>query len=167
MMIDPSYLAPVPPSYVGRDLLYLSTLGSILLVVLLALEWIWRLLWSFFEQPSPLRSPATAYRIILLLLLSAALLRIVPDLVLLATWQEISPASREAIAVLDKRLESFTFVPFSLAWLVSYLTGPMLIYQLGRQPLPIHLWPTWQQAKRPLKIGVGVAAISFALTYLR
>jgi hypothetical protein len=54
-----------------------------------------------------------------------------------------------------------------MAWIASFLGAPMIMYQLERLPTPLHLFPTWEQAKRPAKIGLGVFAIAFALTFLR
>lgn len=165
--IAPTYFLDVPPSLYGRPLLQTITLFSLMLVTLLSLEWSWRLIWSFFEAPSPAKHPVQSLRVMLLLLLIGMLVRIVPDLVLMMSWHDIPPASREALAVLDKRLDSFSFLPFSMAWLISYLGGPMIFYQLQRQPIPLHLIPTRQQMKRPIKIGIGALALSLALTYLR
>jgi hypothetical protein len=166
-MIPAAFFSPTQPSFVGAPLLQMLTTFSALLVVLLALEWLWRTLWAMRESGSAIGSPSAAMRAMVGLLLVAALLRIGPDAILYASWPDLSPRWRYGIALWDKRLDAVAFAPFSLAWLVSYLGGPMVYYQLARLPLPLHLWPTWEQMKRPLKIGVGALALAFAFTYLR
>lgn len=167
MVVNPAFLSSVPPSFIGRPLLYMATLASFMLVNLLALEWMWRLVWSLIERPAAVREPASSARMIHLLLIVSILARAGPFLVFLMAWPDIGPAARQNLAITEKALASLSFIPFSIAWIGSYLSGPMITYQLMREPLPVHLWPTWHQAQRPLKIGVGVAVIAFALTYLR
>jgi len=157
----------MPPSFMQHPLLYMATVFSLLLVVLLALEWVWRLVWSFFERPAPLKSPTTVLRLIFLFLLAGALVRSGPDLWLLMRWPGIDEQERLALAYLDNQMDAGAFIFLSLAWLIARLGDPMLTYQLEKTPLPLHLWPTREQLKRPAKIGVGVLAIAFALTYLR
>ncbi len=159
--------ANVPPAFVEYPLLYMGTVFSLLLAALLALEWLWRLAWAVFERPAPLKSPTTVVRLILALLLVGGLLRSGPDLWLLMRWPVLTPAERLGWEIFDSQLDSTVFIFFSVAWLAFRLGEPMISYQLEKQPLPVHLWPTWRQLLRPLKIGVGVFAIAFALTYLR
>lgn len=157
----------MPPSFEGHPLLYMATVFSLLLVVLLALEWLWRIIWSFFERPATLKSPTTVLRVVFLFLLLGTLVRSGPDLWLLMRWPAIPWHERLALAHFDNQLDAGAFIFLSVAWLVGRVGEPMLTYQLEKMPLPVHLWPTWQQLKRPAKIGVGVLVIAFALTYLR
>jgi hypothetical protein len=156
----------VPPGFEGRPLLYMTTLFSLLLGNILCLEWIWRSSWSIIEKRRPLRSPTTVVRVITMLVLFSILIRSGPDMLWLALWHDLSRSGRAALLVFDSRMDTISFVPLSLAWLAAYLSGPMLDYQLSRYPLPLHLWPTKEQLKRPLKIGVAVLIISAAITFL-
>jgi hypothetical protein len=157
----------LPPAFDGHPVLYMATVFSLLLVMLLALEWLWRITWSFFERPAPVKAPVTVLRVIFLLLLVGAVVRSGPDLWLIMRWPQLDGAERIALMDFDNRMDAGAFIFLSLAWLVGRLGEPMLTYQLEKRPLPVHLWPTWEQMKRPLKIGMGVFAIAFALTYLR
>lgn len=159
--------ADLPPGFEGHPGLYMATIFSLLLVNLLALEWLWRLGWSIVERPVPIRHPAAALRFVLVMLLLGAIIRSGPDLFHLMQWPRLNAAEREFWLSVDYRADSVAFVPFSLSWLVAFLGGPMIIYQLEKGPVPIHLLPTRQQLKRPAKIGAAVFAIAFALTYLR
>jgi hypothetical protein len=151
-------------AFAARPYVYLTTVFSLLLINLLALEWLWRLCWATVEQPRPLRHPTTALRITLILLLVSAILRAAPDTVLLMGWSEMTTESRHFWAAADNLLDAVSVFPFTLSWLVALLGGAMIVHQLENKPLPLHLWPTWTQLGRPLKIGVGVLAIASALT---
>lgn len=157
----------MPPSFYGHPLLYMGTLFSLFLVVLLALEWLWRLAWSVVERPAPFKSPTSVLRLIFALLLTGALVRTGPDLWLLMRWPSVTPEHRLALAEFDNRMDAGAFIFLSAAWLFARLGDSMLTYQLEKSPLPVHLWPTWRQMVRPLKIGAGVLVIAFALTFLR
>lgn len=158
--------AAYPPG-LDSPLLYLSAIFFLLLGVLLTLEWLWRLGWSFVERPHPLRTPATAVRVVLVVLLVAALVRVAPRLWLFMRWPTLTPLERADLYAMAAQGEIIAVLFFSFAWLFALLGEPMVKYQLEKEPLPMHLWPTWEQVKRPLKIGGGVFAIAFALTYLR
>lgn len=159
------YVGELPPGFEGYPLLYMATVFSLLLANILTLEWIWRLSWAIHEKPYDLRHPATAMRAVLMLLLLGAIMRSGPDTWLLVRWSDISPLERLSLLIFDGYMDSVSFLPFSLAWLVAWLASPMVNYQLDRKPTPLHLWPTRDQIRRPLKIGVGVLVISFALTF--
>jgi hypothetical protein len=159
-------LTSYPPG-LDSPMLYMGTVAALLLGLLLALEWLWRLVWDLFERPFPFKSPATAVRCVLILLLVAAVVKVGPRLWLFMRWPFLSTDAREWLLRLSGQAEIIGAVLFSLAWLLAYVGQPMISYQLEKRPLPMHLWPTPGQLIRPLKIGVGVLAISFALTYLR
>lgn len=167
MSIPAAFFEHVPPVFMGKPGLYMATLASFLLVSLLCLEWIWRLIWSMIERPAKWREPAHAARTIHLLLVVSIFFRVTPYLVLLMAWPDMSPPHRLLLSQVETACRDVSLIPFAIAWLFADLSGAMITYQLRREPIPLHLWPTWQQAKRPLKIGLGVTAIAFALTYLR
>lgn len=158
--------APYPPG-LDAPLLYMGAVFFMLLGVLLMLEWIWRLTWRLFEQPAPLKSPTTLVRGVLLVMLVASVVRVAPRLWLFMKWPQLSPTARAELYAIAAYGEIAAVALFTLAWFAGSLAEPMVSYQLDRKPAPLHLWPTWEQLKRPIKIGVGVFAISFALTYLR
>lgn len=159
------YHGSAPEGFEGQPILYMVTIFSLLLVNLLSLEWMWRLAWSIHERPLTIRHPGTTLRIVLFLLVFGGIVRSGPDLVWLVRWPDISVGERDFLLRIDAYMDTISFIPFSLAWLFAFLGGPMIVYQLSRHPLPLHLWPTFDQLKRPLKIGAGVAVICFALTF--
>lgn len=155
------------PPGLSDPLLYLSTIFALLLGFLLSLEWLWRLTWSFFERPATLRSPVTFVRVVLVIMLIAGAVRIGPRLWLFMRWPRLGIEQRLDLAQLSGQMEITAVLFFVLAWLLAHVGEPLVRYQLEKEPLPLHLWPTFEQMKRPIKIGVGVFAIAFALTYMR
>jgi hypothetical protein len=158
------YSFGVPPGFENEPFLYMLTLFSLIMINLLALEWMWRIAWGWWERPHPIQHPITILRAILFLTALQIILRVGPDVVRFALWDQLSPASRFLAYQIDHYLDIASFFPFSLAWLAGYLTMDMLHFQLDRKPIPMHLWPTRSQMTRPLKIGVAVFVISMAIT---
>lgn len=155
------------PSIAGHPFLEAGVLFSLILLSCLASEWLWRTAWSLKEQSGSIKDPATALRWAFFFLLVSVLLRVLPDTVQAMTWREAEPQTRFLIAMWDKRLDFISVAPFLVAWAIAYLGGPMLLYQLRREPLPLHLWPTRRQVSRPAKIACACLALALALTYLR
>jgi hypothetical protein len=160
-------IADFPPGFTGHPLLYLLTLFSMMLTVLLALEWLWRIGWALVERPRPLKHPSTVLRMVFVFLLVGLLFRIGPDAWLLMRWAQTTPAGRLQLEHFDSMLDTTSFVWMSLAWLAARLGDPFVQFQLEKRPIPVHLWPTAQQLRRPLYIGLGVFLIACALTFMR
>ncbi len=156
-----------PPGFEGHPLLFMAATFGHLIVVLFALEWGWRIIWQMCERPVAFRTPLTVIRLIILCLLVGALFSRAPDAIILMSWADIEPSSRERLQNIDAALDALGLIPFGLAWMLGYIGWPLMTYQLTREPLPVHLWPTRQQMVRPAKIGAGVFALAFALAYLR
>jgi hypothetical protein len=158
----------IPPSFSGNHWFYMMAIFGLMMMVLLAANWLWRIVWCFFEDPQPLRSPVTVFRAILALLLVTALLRGGPDAILLLRWPEISPADRLVVAETDRFLDGIALIPFFAAWLIEYLTAGVLQFQLKRLPPPSSdLWPTADSLKRPVQIAIGSFAVAFAVVFLQ
>lgn len=158
------YAYDIPGGFEGAPLLYMATLFSLFLVNLLALEWFWRVIWGMKEHPCPLNHPITIFRLMLVLIGVSIILRSFPDTIRLAFWHQLTPAGRLDMIRLGHWMRIVSVFPWSLAWLIGYLAMPMMHYQLNKQPLPVHLWPTRQQIMRPVKIGMAVLFISAAIT---
>jgi hypothetical protein len=161
------YSTDAPPGFEGHPLLYLVTVFSLLTINLMALEWLWRLGWQMVERRFPYQHPSSVARVILMSLLVSIVLRAGPDILSLMLWGDMSPAERLTLLKMDGYLDTVSFVPFGVAWVTAFLGGPILMYQLERHPRPLHLWPTWRQVRRPMKIGLAVLAISVATTLFR
>lgn len=156
-----------PPSFDGQPLTYMLAVFGLLLIELLALEWLWRLTWSFRGNGRTWRHPLTIQRGVTVLLLLPVVFGGVPDLLLLMLWAEIDGPMRETLAMIDRLLDGVLWLPFSLAWLLAQFGQGVIEYQLVRHPLPVNLWPTRDQLSYSLKIGLGVFTIAFAVTFLR
>ncbi len=154
-----------PPGFEGLPWLYAATVFSLLIVNILALEWMWRLSWSLYERPYTLKHPVTVTRVILFALILGALIRSGPDVLWLTMWQELDISGRNAMLHFDDVMDALAFVPWTIAWLAAYLGSPIVNHQLTNKPIPVHLWPSRSQIIRPLKIVVAVLAITLAITF--
>lgn len=158
---------PLPPGFEGYSALYLLAVFSLLLTLLLALEWLWRVAWSFFDAPRPLKHPQTVVRLVLLFLLLQLLVRLAPATWLLMRWPVLPTPERIALGVQVLRFDSLSFVLMAMAWLTARLGDPIINYHLEKQLVSVNLWPTKRQLRRPCYIMLGAFAVAFALTYLR
>lgn len=165
--IPANYFYDTPAAVIGRPLLEAGTLFAYILITMLALNWAWRQVWALCEGPATLRDPGASIRWTILLLLLSALLRVVPDTVLAMSWAELTPRGRYDISTWDRVADIVSAVPFVAAWGAAYIGGPMVFFQLRREPLPLHLFPTWRQSQRPLKIALACLVLALALTFLR
>lgn len=159
--------SPLPPSFSDDRLIYFLSVFGLLTVILLMTEWLWRVAWSFFDRPQPLKHPVSVVRFILLLLLTGVLMGVAGDTALIIGWPELSPGQRLLVSQADRALDGLSAVPFFLAWLCGLLGGAMVDWQLQRHPIPVNLWPSWASLKRPLSIGALVVFIAFSVTWLR
>lgn len=151
----------------GRPVQDAIALFALILISCLALEWTWRTAWSLADSPSPIKEPSTSLRWTILLILISVLFRLIPDTIEAMAWEDAGPELRAALALWNERFNSLSSFPFALAWLLAYLGGPMILHQLRRTPIPLHLWPTGRQMARPAKIAGACLALALALTYLR
>lgn len=157
----------LPPAFAGNSAAFAIALFFQMMTALLAIEWTWRTAWAINEHRHPLMHPATMLRVITLLVLVSFLMLVIPVLVFNMRYPELSAAGRLDMNTVRAWSTSLALVPFSAAWLIDRLTGGMIVYQLERRPLPLHLWPTWRHMRKPLKLGVGVAFLAAALAFLR
>jgi hypothetical protein len=166
--INASVEQGIPPSFDGARLFYMMAIFGLMTMSLLTMNWLWRILWRMREDPHPLRSPVTVWRIDTALLLTSALLLGVPDTVLLLRWPEISLPARLALSELDRLLDGVALIPFAAAWFIDYLSRPVIHFQLTRLPPPdADLWPSRQTLLGPAKIAAGSFAVAFAVVYLQ
>lgn len=157
----------LPPSFSDDRIIYFLSVFGLLTVLLLMSEWLWRVAWSFFDRPQPIKHPISVVRCITALLLLGILMGVTGDAALVIGWPELTPYQRLAVSQTDRVLDGLTAIPFFLAWLFALLGGAMVDWQLQRHPIPVNLWPGWRQLRRPLTIGALVVFIAFSFTWLR
>lgn len=166
--LTPRFYEAIPPSVAGAPWAYTAAVFALMSITVLCLEWLWRLTWSLtVEDRRGPTHPLTLGRVIIWLLLANVLLGCVGDLLLLMLWPEVSPVTRLTLSSLDRMLDSLCLPFFFMAWLIGLLGGPMIDWQLARLPIPVNVWPTLAQIRRPLFIGGLVLGISMTVTLLR
>lgn len=159
--------ADLPPAFMGHPMQYAMAVFGMLMLCILAVEWLWRKGWEMRERPSKMKTPLFIVRIILILLSIVPIMGAGPDLIRIIFWPDIGPEAREILTQIDRSLDASVWIVYSAAWLIAYLFFPMVEAQLKKEPLELDLWPRWRALIRPLKIGIGIAVIAFGLAYFR
>lgn len=170
-MMDPAFFfdtsGAFPPSFQGDRFAYAFSVFGLFGSALLALEWAVRIFRAARLDRHPIRAPLTIVRLILFLLLSATLLRIGGDVLLIMFWPEVSPETRAALAQLDRIMDGVSVFPMTAAWIVGLFGAAVVEFQLVKQPIPADLWPSFRRIKRPLALGGMILTIALALAFLR
>lgn len=182
-----SFTGSIPPSFQGDHTLYMLAIFGSLLMLLLAANWVHRLIMcAIWNDPQPLRAPVTMHRLVIILILFSLLMRVSPKVFLLLQWPEISVATRQLISKVDRVMDALAIFPFFAAWMLAFITSADLARQLKGLPtvqrLPenaikleqrppvwsVHMVkPSLDDLKRPAKIAAGCLAIAFAVVYLQ
>jgi len=159
----------IAPSFDGSEGWYLFALFGLLMVTLMALNWLWRELWcALKDDVHPWNHPVTLWRGVKVGFLVAALMRGSPDAVLLMQWPEMTVDQRLTIAGIDRIMDGWAFVPFGLAFMIDYLGSGVMQHQMKRlPPPPVDLWPSKTTVKDSAKIAAGCLAIAFAVVFLQ
>lgn len=157
----------LPPSFQGDRFAYALSVFGLFGTSLLAIEWLSRTVVAMLDNPRPWREPVSITRMLLICLLTATLLRIVPDVLLVMLWPEIEPVTRALIARTDRVLDGLSIIPVTIAWALGLFAGATIEFQLMKQPFPADLWPTWRRVRRPLSMGVMILTIALSLAFLR
>lgn len=155
----------IPLSFNGNRWLYLCTVLSLSLTVLMALEWLWRIVWSAIEKPARLLSEVTVIRLLHGLLLSTVVVGAGPDLWLLSRWRDMSPGERSVVTLIDHWFDLGTALPFGLAWLLSLTAAHSFAPSIAARALTVETWPFRDDWRRVGTIFTGCLAIASALTF--
>lgn len=159
--------SPFPASFQGDRWAYAFSVFGLFATALLAMEWLWRILWAFREEGMPFKHPLTLSRVVIALLLIGMLIRITPDVLLVMLWPEISPHTRAAIAFYDRVFDGLAIVPVTMAWYVGIMGAGLIEWQLARLPIREDMWPTRDKVKRSIQIGAGCLIIALTLAFVQ
>lgn len=162
--VAPYYLADRPASVQANPTILMFSIFGLLGGSVLALETIWRIAGAMKHDPYPKRHPVTAHRRMWLCAMISLLCFIGPDAVVFMAWPDVAPSTRYAFSLINRSLDFAAMFPLCLAWLLGIYAQPTIDYQMRREPLPTHLWPTWRQLRRPLWIGLLLLLVSMGLS---
>lgn len=166
-VIAPYYYAARPASVVANPTLLAFSIFGLLGGALLSLDSIWQNVHQLIEDPHSRRHPLTIHRARIALSALGVLLFIGPDAIQFTAWPDVAPATRYAMGIVNRYLDSVAIVPFTLGWALGIYAGPTISYQLDREPIPVNLWPSWHDLRRPLWIATLLACASVALSFGR
>jgi hypothetical protein len=156
-----------PPSLAGLPWLAMLTVMCFWAGTLLCLQWMYSIIDDMREFPAPWTHPVTAARLVKLLLLGSALIRTIPRLVLLMTWQGLSPWWREFFA-----LSSWVvYVPwatlFIFAWWIDRTVRPVDRVMLQHYRTQPYIEVAKGEKTRGAIIIALIFVVAFATTFVR
>ena len=166
-VLAPYYFADRPASVQANPTILMLSIFGLLGGTMLALETLWRVAQRAKDEPHPFRHPVTADRLMDGLRALALLLFIGPDAVLFMAWPDVAPNTRHLLSLTNRICDFLAVAPLAAAWMLGIYGQPTVDYQLRREPIPLHLWLTWQQLRRSLWIGLLLVLMSMGLSYGR
>lgn len=156
-----------PPSLDGYPILTMLVVMFFWGGTLMCLQWIYAIVSDMIDTPAPRRHPVTVVRWVKLMLLSAALTRTVPRLVLLMTWQKLPEDWREIWALSSWLVLIPWALMFGCAWWLDRAARPIEQVATLRWSAT-ELKPATRIEKRRGIVLLGViVVIGFATTFIR
>lgn len=108
--------------------------------------------------------PINMYKYIILLFALTISLRTCMDATILLTWGELSFERMRDLNDLDRMFDISSIIPF-LGFIYLILKGgPVIEFQLLRQPIPSDLFPTWIMLRKPVLSFVIVMILCVIIT---
>lgn len=107
--------------------------------------------------------PVNIYKLILLCVSSLVFLRVSIDAIILLTWKEISNEQMNFWQLVNQVFDTLAAIPFFVFFYCIIRAGPVLEFQLLRQPIPTDLLPSWKMIRQPVIALVLVVLLSFTV----
>lgn len=162
-----AYYQPLPTAVTDDPLGYAWSLFGLMIVTFVFLQWTYSSTWRMVRYPEVYNHPRTVWRLFLLLTGISGVLRNGPDVLLWGLWTVCSPETRHWLSHWNRVLDGVSG-PFQVAAAALLGWGVSVIeFQLGKQPIPVHLYPTWERMARPLSLLVGTMGLCLAIAFLR
>jgi len=106
------------------------------------------------------RSPVNIWKGMLICFAATVFLRVSMDTIILLTWQEVTEKTMEFWQVMNQVFDSLAFIPFISLFYLYLRAGPVLEFQLLRQPIPTDLHPSWKMVRGPVVSLLMVVLLS-------
>jgi hypothetical protein len=165
-MIPPAYFLPYPPSVADNPIAFAISLSGLMIVTLIFADWVYEMGRRMLREPLYATHPRTVFRLIIFLTGISGVIRNAPDVALWGLWRTSSPALRFFLASWNRILDGVSGPFQTMAWLLLVYGAVTIEFQLGREPLPIKLYPTWAGMVKPISLTVMVAGMCFAIAFL-
>jgi hypothetical protein len=164
----PAYFqAPTPPSVMHAPLLYAFSVFGLLTGTATAAAWAWRTGLSMIHRPFPFQHPTTAWRLVRVGAALGIILFIGPDMANIMLWPEVTPATRYWMADLNRFFDGLAPLPLVVAFGLCGLSGPLVEFQLSREPIDWNMWPKPRQYGRALGLTALLLVITLGVTVFR
>lgn len=97
-----------------------------------------------------LRYPVNLYKAFIMSMAALTVFRVAPDTAIQLLWKEASYNTMQVLQHVNQFFDTLAVVPFLFGIYVLIRSGPLIEFQLLRQPIPTDLWPSWKMVKRPV-----------------
>lgn len=97
-----------------------------------------------------LRYPINLYKAFILSMAALIFARVAPDTVIQMLWKEAPTTTMIWLQHINQFMDAFAIIPFLAGIYILIRSGPLIEFQLLRQPIPTNLWPSWRMVRRPI-----------------
>lgn len=97
-----------------------------------------------------LRYPVNLYKAFIMSMSALIFVRVAPDTVIQLLWKEASASVMLFLQHINQFFDAFALIPFLAGIYILIRSGPLIEFQLLRQPIPTNLWPSWVMVRRPI-----------------
>lgn len=156
-----------PPSLADKPWLHMLSVMGLLIGTLICVAWLHRLIAEAYDVRAPLRHPLSINRMITIIILTGALMRSLPNLVLVMCWRYLSPHSREMLAASNWGMNAVWAGLIIVAWWIDRTSRPVVMTQLRRAPALEVDGSLIGHKKQGVRVLVLVVIIAFATTFIK
>jgi hypothetical protein len=103
-------------------------------------------------------SPLNIAKISSMCMMTFVWCRVSIDTLILLTWQEVSPDMTTLFQQLNELFDAIALAPFLAFFYILLRAGPLIEFQLIRQPIPSDLHPSWKMIRGPV-FAFGIMVI--------
>jgi len=97
-----------------------------------------------------LRYPVNLYKAFIMCMAALIFFRVWPDTVIQLIWKEAPTSVMLTLQHINQIFDAAALLPFLAGIYVLIRSGPLIEFQLLRQPIPTNLWPSWRMVRRPI-----------------
>ena len=97
-----------------------------------------------------MRYPVNLYKAFIMSMGALVFFRVAPDTVIQLLWKEAGRGVMMFLQHVNQFFDAAAIIPFLFGIYVLIRSGPLIEFQLLRQPIPTNLWPSWKMVRRPI-----------------
>lgn len=154
-----------PAAFDGSRPLFGLALFALIWVTAIAVSILWQSISDARKFPTPWREPLGVSRTIEAGVMLTIIMGAGPDTAVMLMWGEVADHTIQLALAFDRLCDLTCAIPFTLACWLRVRAGPVIGFQLTRQPIPMDLTPTLAMLRDKLYIAglIGMLAAGVAI----